>query len=158
MSTILLVATDHDRWTRAVAETAAAVEETETDAVVLRSFTEADVASAESNLDIDRDRDRDRPIRDAAVDLDSLARRKSGAADAVDRLEANDIDTRVRGVTVDDDYGEQVLETAETVDADRIYMYSRKRSPAGKAVFGSALQHVLRHSDVPVVVTPSNAV
>jgi nucleotide-binding universal stress UspA family protein len=157
MSTVLLVATDHDRWTRAVAETAATLEEEGTDAVVLRPLADRDVAAAASDLDTGRARARDVPDSPEA-DLDALARRKSGVEDAVDRLETRAIDTRVRGVAVDDDRGERVLGTADEVDADRIYVYSRRRSPAGKAVFGSAVQHVLRHSDVPVVVTPAAAV
>ncbi|WP_372913102.1 universal stress protein [Salinigranum sp.] len=156
MSTVLLVATDHDRWTRAVAETAATVEAEGTDAVLLRPLADPDVATA-ADLDTDRDHARDVPDSSEA-DLDALARRKSGVEDAVDRLETRAIDTRVRGVAVDDDCGERVLGTADEVDADRIYLYSRRRSPAGKAVFGSAVQHVIRHSDVPVVVTPANAV
>lgn len=145
MATILLPVTDHGRWTRAVANVVADVEDDDSEAVVLYVFTDDEIDSTAANLDID----------DENPDLDALAGRKSGVADAVDALASEGIDTHVSGHAVEEEDGEAILRTAETVDADRIYMYSRKRSPAGKAVFGSPLQRVLLNSDVPVVVTPS---
>jgi nucleotide-binding universal stress UspA family protein len=50
---------------------------------------------------------------------------------------------------------EGILNLAADVEADLIVMGGRKRSPAGKALFGSATQAVVLDSDVPVVVTGS---
>jgi len=47
---------------------------------------------------------------------------------------------------------EAILETAEEIDADRIVMAGRRRTPVGKVLFGSVTQSVLLHSDVPVTV------
>ncbi|MFC6718920.1 universal stress protein [Natrialbaceae archaeon GCM10025810] len=145
MTTILLPVTDHGRWTRAVATVAATIEDDDTDAVVLYAFTDADVESTTDHLGID-----DNP------ELDELAQRKSGVGQALSVLEDGGIDTEVYGLAVEDRTGEEILAVASDREVDRIYMYSRKRTPAGKAVFGSALQRVLFDSDVPVVVTPPN--
>ncbi|UHQ96366.1 universal stress protein [Natrinema halophilum] len=47
---------------------------------------------------------------------------------------------------------EAIVIVANEIDADRIVMGGRKRSPAGKALFGSVTQSVLLNSDTPVTV------
>lgn len=44
-----------------------------------------------------------------------------------------------------------VVEYADEVDADYLVIGGRKRSPTGKAVFGSTTQSILLNSTVPVV-------
>ena len=46
-----------------------------------------------------------------------------------------------------------IIEFAEEEDADLIITAGRKRSPAGKALFGSVTQSVILNSDRPVMVT-----
>jgi nucleotide-binding universal stress UspA family protein len=50
-----------------------------------------------------------------------------------------------------------IIELADEFDVDQIVMGSRKRSPTGKAVFGSVSQQVLLEADDPVTVVGSRA-
>lgn len=50
------------------------------------------------------------------------------------------------------DPSENILDYAESNDIDLIVMGGRKRSPAGKMLFGSVTQSVILHADVPVTV------
>ncbi|SDF51568.1 Nucleotide-binding universal stress protein, UspA family [Halorubrum xinjiangense] len=52
------------------------------------------------------------------------------------------------------DPGEELISAAEDVDADLICVSGRKRSPAGKAVFGSTTQTVVLNADRPVLAVP----
>jgi nucleotide-binding universal stress UspA family protein len=45
-----------------------------------------------------------------------------------------------------------IIETADELDADLIVLAGRKRSPAGKALFGSVTQAVILNSNRPVLV------
>jgi len=50
-----------------------------------------------------------------------------------------------------------ITDLADEFDVDQIVMGSRKRSPTGKAVFGSVSQQVLLQADDPVTVVGSRA-
>lgn len=50
------------------------------------------------------------------------------------------------------DPGDEIVEYAEEVDADTIVIPGRKRSPVGKAVFGSVTQDVILNADRPVTI------
>ncbi|OLZ39535.1 universal stress protein UspA [Natrinema saccharevitans] len=70
---------------------------------------------------------------------------------AKERLEEAGID-----VTLIEDSGDtedDILEEAAEYDVDSIVLGGRKRSPVGKALFGSTTQGVILRSDWPVVVT-----
>ncbi|MFB6072550.1 MAG: universal stress protein [Halobacterium sp.] len=70
---------------------------------------------------------------------------------AREHLEDAGVDVLLRddsGDTTDD-----ILEDAEEYDVDAIVLGGRKRSPAGKAIFGSVTQSVILNTDRPVVVT-----
>jgi len=50
------------------------------------------------------------------------------------------------------DPAEQILDVAESEDANLIVVAGRKRSPTGKALFGSVTQSVILNADRPVMV------
>lgn len=60
-------------------------------------------------------------------------------------IETNYVDT-------DEEPTKALLETAEERDADLIVVAGRKRTPAGKVLFGSVTQTVILDTDRPVLV------
>lgn len=70
---------------------------------------------------------------------------------AKEHLEAFDATVTIAEASAPPEDG--ILELVDEVDADHVVMGGRKRSPAGKAVFGSVTQTVILESDVPVSVT-----
>lgn len=51
------------------------------------------------------------------------------------------------------DAADDIVAAAEREEVDAIVMGGRKRSPTGKAVFGSTTLEVIRRTDLPVTVT-----
>jgi nucleotide-binding universal stress UspA family protein len=68
-------------------------------------------------------------------------------------LREHGIDVDVTGSSGDP--AEQLLEVAESVDADLVVLAGRKRSPTKKALFGSITQSVILNTERPVLVTGS---
>ncbi|ELZ22986.1 universal stress protein [Natrinema limicola] len=102
------------------------------EAYVLFVFTEESEAAVEDH--------------DSASEIDAVRR-------AAETLEDAGID-----VTIVEDSGdteEDILEHAEAHDVDTIVLGGRKRSPVGKALFGSISQGVILNTDRPVVITGS---
>lgn len=146
MDTVVVPATHHDRWSRQVANVAAELEDgSDTRAVVVYRFSD-DLESTAEHLGVES----------TTADIDSLAARKSGVGEVVEILESHGMSCLIRGIEVGEKKGDELLSLMHDEDADRIYMYSRKRSPAGKAVFGSELQTILFNSSVPIIVVPPN--
>ena len=77
------------------------------------------------------------------------------AREAGDVLE--DAGIKVTMAETSGDPGEQIVGYAEEVGADLVSVAGRKRSPAGKAVFGSVSQSVMLNAEVPVLYCPVEA-
>jgi nucleotide-binding universal stress UspA family protein len=67
-------------------------------------------------------------------------------------LSAAEIETTL--VETSGEPGHEVLREADGLDVDLIAVAGRKRSPAGKAVFGSVSQAVMLDAEVPVLYCP----
>ncbi|MFB6142258.1 MAG: universal stress protein [Halorientalis sp.] len=71
--------------------------------------------------------------------------------DARDDLEDAGVEVQLSEISAPPSRG--ILSLAEELDADLIVMAARKRSPAGKLLFGSVTQTVLLNTDRTVAVT-----
>ena len=98
--------------------------------------TEDDVDAVRTRLDM---------VEGSATDV---ANRMETVRRASKALRAADVDFAVEAVVGDP--GEVIADLAEEVGADRILVGGRKRSPAGKAVFGSTAQRILLSAPCPV--------
>lgn len=87
--------------------------------------------------------------RDSEVTPDVVAKRHTALREIAKAFEAEHVDYEVRG-TVSGNRGKAIVAMAGETGADRVLVGGRKRSPAGKAVFGSTAQEVLLSSPCPV--------
>lgn len=72
---------------------------------------------------------------------------------AGERLEAAGVDYEHHEASGDP--SPELLAAARDLDADAICLSGRRRSPTGKAVFGSVTQEVILESDRPVITVPA---
>lgn len=88
-----------------------------------------------------------------AVEMDRVRKYAAGvASDAADGVET---DVEVEYVGLVGDAADTILDYADNHDARYVVVGPRKKSPTGKALFGSVSQTVLLNSNCPVVVTMS---
>lgn len=91
------------------------------------------------------------PAESAKIDLRGYAETPDSVTYAVDELESRGVDVVERAESGDADDG--ILSAADDIDADDIVLGGRKRSPAGKLLFGSVAQSVILNSTRPVTST-----
>lgn len=82
------------------------------------------------------------------IEPDELAARMTVTRTITDRLEAESIDCTARATTGTS--GEGIVDLAEDVNADRVVIGGRQRSPTGKALFGSTAQEIMLNAPCPV--------
>ncbi len=82
------------------------------------------------------------------VSPDDTAKRHATIRSLADVLNDHGINYEIRGAV--GAHGETIVDLATETDADRVIVGGRKRSPTGKAVFGSVAQHVMLNSPCPV--------
>ena len=107
--------------------------------VLAHVFTEEEFDRAASNLDFAH------PNEASALDV---ANRLSSVRDIGNRLDEAGIDYTVASRI--GAHGERIVDLATEEDADLVVVGGRKRTPTGKAVFGSTAQEVMLESPAPV--------
>ncbi|OYR40031.1 universal stress protein UspA [Halorubrum sp. Ib24] len=83
---------------------------------------------------------------------DSFDEESPGVIEATDILSAAGIATEQRELYVP--VAESIVDMSDELDADEVVLCGRKRSPAGKALFGSVTQSVALESSIPVTIVP----
>jgi nucleotide-binding universal stress UspA family protein len=131
---------DMNRVARLAEEAVEVAEPTDAHVVLVHAFTEDGFEEALDVLEFDRDQDE--------VDPDDVARRHTPVVRLREVLEEAGIDHSVRGGV--GDRAETVVTVAEESDADLVYVGGKRRSPTGKAVFGSTAQEILFSAPCPV--------
>jgi len=131
---------DADRAARLAEETIDVAGPTGANVVLAHVFTDDEYEEALSNLEFDREA--------SEVTADDVAVRHSTIRTLAKALDEADVDYEIRGAV--GEHGEAISELAGEVDADRVLVGGRKRSPTGKAVFGSTAQEVMLSAPCPV--------
>ena len=150
LETVLLAVGERDRdRIETLAETTAGIAGPAGATVALAHvFTKSEYEEARSNLDFD-------PASE--VTPDDVARRYATIRELGDAMDEGDVEFTWYGRLSDEDAeGEAVVALAEDVEADLVVVGGRKRSPAGKAVFGSTAQEILLESPCPVTFVRSD--
>lgn len=91
---------------------------------------------------------------ESAIDESSAVfdpRHVQSVTEAEEFLTDRGIETEVRGEAGEP--VEAIVDVADELDADGIYIAGRKRSAVGKAVFGSTAQRVIMEAERPVTIT-----
>lgn len=150
LETVLVAVGDQDKdRLDALAETAIDIAKPADASVELAHvFTHEEYERAKDQLDFDDQSE----VTPAAVAKRHVTIRELG-----DHLETAGVSFGWHGsLSNDTSEGERIIELAETVGADLIIVGGRKRSPAGKAVFGSTAQEVMLNSPCPVTFVRSD--
>jgi len=130
-----------ERLAEAVAEVAGPTGAT---VVLAHVFTDEEYEDVIAQLDYD-------PTGE--ISPDEVAARHATVRELGRELDDAGVTYTVRGRV--GSHGESIVELAKEVDADRVVVGGRKRSPTGKAVFGSTAQTVMLNSPSPVTFVRS---
>jgi len=114
--------------------------------VIAHVFSEEEYDSVVDRLDF-------KSVSEA--DPDAVADRHSTVRDLRSRLDDAGIGYSVLGAV--GDHGTEVVSLAEDANADLVIVGGSKRSPTGKAVFGSVAQEVMLNAPCPVTFVRDNS-
>jgi nucleotide-binding universal stress UspA family protein len=142
LDTILLAVGpgDSERVERLGEEAVDVAVPTDARVVVLHVFTDGEFTEAATSLDFD--------LEASEVTPDEVASRHRTVRRLARMLDEAGVEFDLRGAV--GDHGEEIVAVAKAVGADRVLVGGRRRSPAGKAVFGSTAQEVMLSAPCPV--------
>ena len=83
-----------------------------------------------------------------SITPNEVARRHATIRSIGGILDEAGVEYEIRGAV--GEHGEQIVDLAKSEDADLVIVGGRKRSPTGKAVFGSTAQEVMLSAPCPV--------
>ncbi|MEF8788877.1 MAG: universal stress protein [Haloarculaceae archaeon] len=131
--------TDTDRTDDLVGTVAGVAEPGETTVGLLHVFDREDYAELREAMNVDPD---------SEVTPASVAGRRTSVRTLRSALEERGFDVVVLGAL--GDRADRIVREAGDWSADLVVVGGRKRSPAGKAVFGSVAQEVMMNAPCPV--------
>ncbi|QLG49014.1 universal stress protein [Natrinema halophilum] len=108
--------------------------------VIGHAFTEDEYEDVHDDLGFD--------ARAKDVDPDEVAAQRAPVPELADRFEEAGVEYEIKGAL--GEVGAKVVDMAIEVDADRMVVGGRRRSPAEKAVLGSVSQEIILQAPCPV--------
>ena len=145
---VLAVCTEDEKRTeRLASEIIALAGPADAEVVLTHVFGEEEFDETRSKLGFDPDGENSTP--------DAVAERHRTIRELSKALSTAGVRHSIRGAV--GDLAEEVVRTAEGLEADRVVVGGRRRSPTGKAVFGSAAQEVMLSAPCPVTFVRESA-
>ncbi|QWC19174.1 universal stress protein [Halorubrum sp. 2020YC2] len=145
---VLAVGTeDEKRAERLAREIIAVAEPSDAEVVLTHVFDQEEFDGIRSKLGVDPGTEGSTP--------DAVAERHATTRALSEALSEAGVRHSVRGAV--GDLADEVVQTAEGLGADRVVVGGRRRSPAGKAVFGSVAQEVMLSAPCPVTFVRETA-
>ncbi|WP_101295398.1 universal stress protein [Halegenticoccus soli] len=148
IDTILLAIgpTDADRIDRLAEETIEVAGPTGATVVLAHVFTTSEYEDTLDKLEFDTTAEE--------VSPDDVASRHATVRELASAFDDAGVDYEIRGAV--GKHGTAIVDLATSVDADRVVVGGRRRSPTGKAVFGSVAQEVMLSAPCPVTFVRSD--
>ncbi|EMA60682.1 universal stress protein [Halorubrum lipolyticum] len=138
---VLAVGTEDEERTEQLAREAIAVAKPAGATVVLTHvFSDEEFEAVRSRLGVDKTSEGSTP--------NAVAERHTTTRALAKVLNDAGVDYEIRGAV--GDHADEVVAAAKAVNADRILVGGRSRSPTGKAVFGSVAQEIMLSAPCPV--------
>ncbi|MEP6814635.1 MAG: universal stress protein [Marmoricola sp.] len=93
-------------------------------------------------------------VVDSSLDADRTEAYRLGVSDDIERAVGPDtnVSWKLHLQTVSGDIGEAIVKLTDQLHADLLVLGARRRSPVGKALFGSIAQTIILEANVPVLV------
>jgi nucleotide-binding universal stress UspA family protein len=97
-------------------------------------------------------------VVNSALDADREEAYRIGVSDEIERAVGSDKDItwKLHLQTESGDIGDAIVALANRLRPDLLVLGARRRSPAGKALFGSVAQTIILEANVPVLVVKTS--